>query len=130
MRPVLHYALGFVPAALSLLSMCFLPDRYGDENYVFVEEFDSTMKISSVNGFYMFVQAWWAAIALGIMDWFKKNKTTAIRITVIAMLLFIILWLFSIMLTKEYNTSAFMLIISTIYMMFTPLWIDKNTINH
>ena len=130
MRPVLHNALGFVPATLSLLSMCFLPDRYGDENYVFVEELDSTMKISSVNGFYMFVQAWWAAIALGIMDWFKKNKTTAIRITVIAMLLFIILWLFSIMLTKEYNASAFMLIISTIYMIFTPLWIDKNTINH
>lgn len=125
MKKAIHYIVGFTPAVLSLISMCFLPDRYGEENYVFVKEFGSVMKISSVNGFYIFVQSWWVPISAAIMDWLRKNKTAAISITFVAMLLFIILWLFSIMLTNEYNKSAFLLILSTVYILFTPLWIDR-----
>ena len=83
------------------------------------------MKISSVNGFYIFVQSWWVPISAAIMDWLRKNKMAAISITFVAMLLFIILWLFSIMLTNEYNKSAFLLILSTVYILFTSLWIDR-----
>ena len=121
----IYYALGFLPAILSLLGICFLPEGYGSDNYVFVEELGMMIKISSLNGLYIFTQAWWAAISLFLMDSYKKKKVAATYITVISMLIFCCLWLFSIMVSDDYTVPALLLISGAIFLLFVPLWVNR-----